>query len=63
MTIYNFHIDHIKPLSIGGNNDISNLQILCKGCHNSKTRSEQEQGYFKMSDTESSFNTITKENI
>ena len=55
-----FEMDHIKPLSIGGNNEIINLQTLCKGCHNLKTRCEQEQGYFKMSDTESSFNTITK---
>jgi len=58
-----FEIDHIKPVSIGGTNDFSNLQILCKACHNDKSRSEQEQGYFKSSDTESSFNSITKEII
>ena len=57
----NFEIDHIKPLSIGGTNDIDNLQILCKACHKIKTSGEQEQGYFKLSDTESSFNSITKE--
>ena len=56
-----FEIDHIKPLAIGGNNEESNLQILCKGCHKNKTSDEQEQGYFKMSETESSFNTVTKE--
>jgi hypothetical protein len=56
----NFQIDHIKPLSIGGTNEMSNLQILCKQCHTEKTRGEQEQGYFKSSDTESSFNSITK---
>ena len=56
-----FEIDHIKPLAIGGTNDESNLQILCQGCHKNKTSDEQEQGYFKLSETESSFNTVTKE--
>ena len=40
-----FDIDHILPIAIGGTNNISNLQILCKACHGDKTRSEQEQGY------------------
>ena len=56
-----FEIDHIKPICIGGTNDISNLQILCKGCHKVKTSDEREQGYFKSSETESSFNSVTKE--
>jgi hypothetical protein len=40
----NYEVDHIIPLkSIGkhqlfGNNDIENLQLLCKACHNWKTR-------------------------
>jgi hypothetical protein len=55
-----FEIDHIKPISIGGSNEIDNLQILCKECHTEKSRGEQEQGYFKSSETESSFNSITK---
>ena len=55
-----FEIDHIKPIAKGGSNDVCNLQILCKGCHKVKTSEEQEQGYFKFSDTESSFNTVTK---
>ena len=49
------------PLSMGGTNEPENLQVLCKECHFEKTRAEQDEGYVKQSDTESSFNTITKE--
>jgi 5-methylcytosine-specific restriction endonuclease McrA len=31
-----FHVDHIQPLSKGGSNDKSNLQILCSFCNLSK---------------------------
>jgi len=55
-----FEIDHIRPLALGGTNEIDNLQILCKPCHIEKTRHEQEQGYLRSSATESSFNSITK---
>ena len=30
-------VDHIKPKSIGGNNSLLNLQLLCCKCHNQKT--------------------------
>jgi len=33
-------IDHIFPISLGGSNDVDNLQILCKGCHSIKTRKD-----------------------
>ena len=56
-----FQIDHIMPLACGGTNEPDNLQILCKPCHFDKTRGEQENGYVKLSQTESSFNTTTKE--
>lgn len=30
---YNYHIDHIKPLSVGGTNDYKNLVIACVDCN------------------------------
>ena len=54
-----FHIDHIQALANGGTNDIDNLQILCKECHYVKTKEEAEEGWVKVSETESSFNSET----
>jgi 5-methylcytosine-specific restriction endonuclease McrA len=33
-------VDHIKCLSHGGNNDLSNLQLLCNLCHKKKSAME-----------------------
>ena len=33
-------VDHIKPLSLGGTNDLSNLQSLCNSCHAKKSARE-----------------------
>ncbi|MEN9933866.1 MAG: hypothetical protein RLZZ387_445 [Chloroflexota bacterium] len=27
------HIDHVRPLSRGGSNDVTNLRTLCRRCH------------------------------
>ena len=60
LTEKNYQIDHIIPLACGGDNELSNLQILCKHCHFEKTKCEHENGYVKISETESSFNSTTK---
>ena len=39
-----YHVDHIKPLAKYGTNDIENLQLLCKICHNEKSFKERENG-------------------
>lgn len=54
-------IDHITPLSAGGKDDISNLQLLCKSCHYDKTNEEQQNGeHVQHSQTYSSFNKHTE---
>ena len=35
-------VDHIKPLHAGGTNDITNCQLLCDRCHQTKTRKENK---------------------
>jgi len=36
LDVISFEIDHIKPLSLGGDSNIDNLQLLCKHCNRSK---------------------------
>ena len=34
------HIDHILPVSRGGNNALSNLRTLCRSCHSLRADSQ-----------------------
>jgi hypothetical protein len=45
-----YDIDHIRPLSNGGTNELDNIQPLCKSCHKNKTLSEQSDGGFNKID-------------
>ncbi|MGW2425052.1 HNH endonuclease [Streptomyces sp. NPDC001709] len=33
-------VDHVRPLSLGGEDIDSNVQVLCRGCHQLKTSTE-----------------------
>lgn len=37
-------VDHIKPLHMGGDDDLGNLQALCHDCHADKTAAELGKG-------------------
>jgi hypothetical protein len=51
-------IDHIRPLSNGGNNDDDNLQALCKNCHREKTMQEHDNcDFIRVNEFSSCFNT------
>ncbi|MGW1200000.1 HNH endonuclease [Streptomyces sp. NPDC002536] len=33
-------VDHVRPLALGGTDTDGNVQVLCRGCHKTKTRAE-----------------------
>lgn len=60
--IKSLQIDHIIPIKCGGTSDDFNLQLLCKSCHQLKSKREQEEGvYVTMSPISSSYNNQTKD--
>ena len=36
-----YEIDHVIPLYKGGNNEINNLEALCRNCHGKKTLNDK----------------------
>jgi hypothetical protein len=45
------HLHHISPLSEGGSNKISNLKLLCEGCHSQEHGGRDFSGEFSSSET------------
>ena len=41
-------IDHVTPLSRGGTDDFSNLQLLCKACNRLKGTGTMEDLIFRL---------------
>ena len=41
---YTAFVDHVIPKAEGGTDDETNLQTLCKTCHNVKTDQEKNRG-------------------
>ena len=39
-SVVRWEIDHVQPLSQGGQHEISNIQLLCHNCHIDKSRTE-----------------------
>lgn len=40
MLLATFEVDHVVPLHLGGDDDVSNCQALCCECHRKKTLRE-----------------------
>lgn len=44
MLTHAYAVDHITPKALGGTDDESNLQALCRPCHATKTAKEGARG-------------------
>lgn len=51
---YSAWCDHITPKAEGGTDDDSNLQTLCRSCHNAKTDREKARGVSRSAATSKS---------
>ena len=40
---HKFHVDHVVPLVCGGDNDISNIQLLCPTCNMRKGKKSMDE--------------------
>lgn len=45
------HVHHIKPLSKGGSNELTNLTLLCEACHSAEHGGRDFSGEFSPSET------------
>lgn len=43
-----FHIDHKTPISVGGKNDLENLQLLCPTCNMKKSNLTHDKYIFRL---------------
>lgn len=41
LTATNLQVDHIKPKAKGGTDDPANLEVLCRPCHEQKSRRDR----------------------
>ena len=39
-----YAVDHVKPKAEGGQDDLANLQAICRACHAAKTAGEARRG-------------------
>ena len=46
---HDYQVDHIQAVCLGGQNDISNAQALCKPCHQMKTKLDRLKLKFRKS--------------
>lgn len=50
MALEDVTIDHIKPLAMGGTNDVSNLACTCFGCNHLKGSAVPESFFQRVND-------------